>query len=449
MLKQIRDFMRMLDEIEEDDDASDAPRVLRRPVAVELPHSVEPSPAAPAAPSKVFVFDTDVDHAGSLAAMLTAGGTEASTFTETESFVRGLFTDTPAMVFLDVCGQGNTAIDALVAMGKRNYQGGVQLMGAESSPLIDVVRHMGERHALQMLPAVRKPLDVEVVRRALLTQEVILAPAPSVGLAAALASEQVDFWYQPKIDLQRRQVAGVESFARVTHPELGVLLPPAFLRGATEGDLARLSHMAIAAALAMVRNLSDVGIHLRIAVNMPVRALMSIPVIDMVREHGPQHQRWPGLLLDVSAVQLAANFDLVAAQAPGLVASKIHLAIDDFNGNTLSLARLRELPVAELKIEPTLVAGCDKDASRAKVCRSVIDLAHHIGCQAIAVGIEQQAELELLTEMGCDVGQGFLFGQPMPEPRLAGILMKRAVSSDRPRPAAAAPSSRLKRAVWN
>lgn len=450
MLKQFRNFMRMLDELEEEDVAAPVP-LHREPLTVELPHSVEPVTASVSLPAAtVFVYDSDPAEAGSLADILTATGAQAETFTETESFVRGLLTRTPALVFLDVCGTGDGAIDALVAMGKRDYRGGVQLMGAEMSPLLDVVRHMGERHALQMLPSMRKPLDAAIVRQALIGQDLRLVPPRTVSLSEALTDEAIEFWYQPKIDLQRRQIAGVESFARIRHPEMGIVEPPVFIRSATPGDLANLSRRSLVAALNMVRNLSEVGIHLKISVNIPVRALIDVPVVDMVRELGPRHQKWPGLVLDVSAVQLAANFDLVASQAPELVASKVHLAIDDFNGNVLSIARLKELPVAEIKLDRSFVAGCDQDPARAQVCETMIKLAHHIGSAAIGVGVERTAEMRTLSAMGCDVGQGFLFGQPMPEQQLCDMLMKRAVSPEQQaRSAVPAASQNLKRAVWH
>lgn len=446
MLKQIRHFIRMLDDA---DDEHEPLRVRLAPGAVALPQGNEAGPVAPQ-PATIFVYDKDAAHAASLAAILAASGTSAETFGETDGFVRGLLTRTPALVFLDVSGRGDGAIDALAAMGERDYRGGVQLMGAEISPVVEVVRHMGDRQALQMLPAIRKPLDVEVVRRSLLSQDLSLAPPVSVNLGEALTGGAVEFWYQPKIDLRRRQIAGVESFARISHPGLGTLQPSMFLRGASEPDLVRLSQRAIEAALKAVRNLSEVGIHLRISVNVPIRALIDLPIAEMVAEHGPRHARWPGLLLDVGVDQLAANFLSVATLGPDLVASRVQLAIDDFSGGKIPVATIRKLPIGELKIDRNFVRDCDTDADRAKVCASVINLARHLGCTPVAVGIEHAGEMRALAAMGCDVGQGFIFGQPMPERQLAAMLMRRAVSPGKPQAgsATAAPAPALKRAIW-
>jgi EAL domain-containing protein (putative c-di-GMP-specific phosphodiesterase class I) len=423
MLKELRNLMQMLDDL---DDEAPAAVPLESPVAVELPQSLEPiAPAPGIVPPATFIFDSDAGHAEALSSMLRASGTDAQIFGETSSFVRGLLTRTPAMVFIDVADQGDGAIDALFAMGERGFRGGVQLMGAEVSPVVELVQRIGERHALQMLPTVKKPLETSTVLQVLSTQNLKLIPTASATLGEAMAEGLVEFWYQPKIDLIKRQIAGVETFARVRHPELGTLPPGIFMRGATEADLVRLTQKALTAALRAAADFAEVGVNLRVAVNVPVRALFELPIARMVREIGPKTPRWPGLLLDVTVSQLAVDFARIEALGAELAACNTRLAVDDFGRGSLSIAALKQLPVAELKLDRAFVNGCADDPSRAKVCASVIELAHHLGCIAVAVGIERVADMKALTAMGCDVGQGFLFGQPMPENDLVGLLLKR------------------------
>ncbi len=439
--------MQMLDGLEDE-----APGVVpaAERVADELPQSLEPPQAASRPRAQSFIYDSSTAHAQALAAMLWTSEIEAEIFTETPAFVRGLLLKPPSMVFLEVEGQGDGAIDALFAMGERNYAGGVQLMGAELTPMLEVVRRMGERHSLQMLPALKKPLRAAAVRKVLATQK--LAPAPvAATLDEALTHDWVEFWYQPKIDLAKRQISGVETFARVKHPELGTLPPSVFMRGATEADLLHLTEHALAAALNAAANFAQVGINLRVAVNVPVRALFDLPIARMVAELGPKTSRWPGLLLDVTVDQLSTDFGRVQAMGPALSASNVQLAIDDFGSGNFPVANIRELPVGELKLDRRFVNGCADDPARAKVCASVITLAHRLGCVAVAVGIENIADMKAIGAMGCDVGQGFLFGQPMPEDKLIGLLLKRAVAPTAPKPhpqQTITPLPKLRRSVW-
>jgi EAL domain-containing protein (putative c-di-GMP-specific phosphodiesterase class I) len=110
----------------------------------------------------------------------------------------------------------------------------------------------------------------------------------------------------------------------------------------------------------------------------------------------------------------------------------VKLAIDDFGRGYSSLARLKELPFAEIKLDRSFVTDCGTDRSNAPLCKSVIDLAHNFGSAAVAVGIERAADVLALTSMGCDLGQGYLLGQPMPEERLVSLLRQRAVGQNRP-----------------
>src|SRR5690606_11327472 len=100
---------------------------------------------------------------------------------------------------------------------------------------------------------------------------------------------------------------------------------------------------------------------------------------------------------------------------------------------------LEQLPVAELKLDRSFVNGCADDPARARVCASVVELAHRIGCVAVAVGIENNADAGVLAEMGCDVGQGYLFGEPMPEQDLATMLMTRVGAANTDKPGAGDP----------
>ena len=110
----------------------------------------------------------------------------------------------------------------------------------------------------------------------------------------------------------------------------------------------------------------------------------------------------------------------------------VKLAIDDFGRGYSSLVRLEELPFAELKLDRTFVADCGTDKVNAPLCKTVIDLAHNFGSIAVAIGIEKASDALALVSMGCDYGQGFLLGQPMPEERFMSLLRQRA---DRARPA--------------
>jgi EAL domain-containing protein (putative c-di-GMP-specific phosphodiesterase class I) len=324
---------------------------------------------------------------------------------------------------------------------------------------METVRRMGQRHSLQMLPALRKPVNPVELRQALRSQDIAITPLKSenVTLAEALKENWIEFWFQPKIDMRRRQIAGVETFARLRHPELGMLPPGTFMPTASEGDLMLLAERSVVGALGAASAFSQLGINLRLAVNVPVRALTHMPIAELVRTFGPNRQRWPGLMLDVTESQVADHYHSVTKMAPTLAAAGISLAIDDFGRGRLSLNHLKRLPFAELKLDRAFVSDCAAEPSRASVCKSVIELAHHLDCVAVAIGVETMPDLKVLTELGCDLGQGFLFGPPMPAAELVELLRERAVPASKMppvAPAAVAPApinakAGPRRARWN
>jgi EAL domain-containing protein (putative c-di-GMP-specific phosphodiesterase class I) len=407
-----------------------------------------------------FIFDPDADAAKALAGMLAASGMTAARFSCAESFLAGLGIRDPELVFIDVSARGEGAVDALYGLGERRFTGGVQLMGHASVQVIETIRRMGERHELDMLPALGKPLSITGVRRVLEARNIsgLAAAAGPVDLGEALASDWLEFWYQPKIDLRKRRIASVETFARLRHPLFGLVPPGEFMRGAGEAELLALSEKALVSALTAARNFSQLGVNLRLAVNVPVSAVLKLPLDRLVETHGPHNLKWPGLLLDVSEAELMNRLPEVEAASARLASFGIKLAIDDFGRGHLPLNRLRELAFAELKLDRSFVNDCALDLARASVCRSVIDLAHHMGCVAVAIGVENAADMQALADMNCDLGQGYFFGPPMPERDLVALMLKRAVTPEaarpQPTPAAAtrvapAAKARLRRARWN
>lgn len=442
MFKEIRGLLQMLDEI----DAEAPVEVPASPEPVAEDGAAGPAPA-PGDRATTVIFDTDVGSAASLQAILMSSGVDTEIHDSVASLKGAMSRQAPHLAFIDVCDQGDLAIDALFEIGGLSFAGGVQLMGAGPMPVIEVVKRMGQRHALQMLTPLKKPLDAKAVRSVLSAQGLKFTPigSASVTLSEALASGWIEFWYQPKINLTKKQIAGVETFARVRHPELGTLPPSIFMDGAAEADLLRLTQKALSAALAAARNFSQLGINLRVAVNVPVSALIKLPVADMVRELGPKHVRWPGLILDVTEAQVVDEIDRVLAVSHALVAQNVTLAIDDFSGGKLTLEQLRELPFSELKLDRKFVDNAAQKSDRAEVCAKVIELAHHLGCVAVAVGIERLDDMKAMIALGCDLGQGFLFGQPMPEEHLVSVMLKRAVAPERPKVAS---TDSLLRARW-
>jgi len=386
-----------------------------------------------------FVVDGDASIRHFLSLILHGAGIDTEEFAEGSGLAASLARRTPDAVFLNIAIESAEAIECVVTLGKRGYGGYVQLMSGRGAAVLAHVKSIGEQHRLLMLPALKKPFETAAVVNIL--QDLKLGHPPTVAgridLDEALKNNWIEFWFQPKIDLRKKQLAGAEAFARARHPQHGVLQPNAFMPGASEPGLIALSELALTSALKAGLNFAKLGVNLRMAVNIPVSALVKIEIADIVQNFRPQYEKWPGLTIDLCEEQIVTNLALATDITKKLEHLDVKLAIDDFGRGYSSLMRLRELPFAELKLDRAFVTDCGTDKVNAPLCKTVIDLAHNFGSVAVAIGIEKAADALALVSMGCDYGQGFLLGQPMPEERFISLLRQRAASQPRPSSAAA------------
>jgi EAL domain-containing protein (putative c-di-GMP-specific phosphodiesterase class I) len=386
-----------------------------------------------------FVIDNEGSLRHFLSLILHGAGIDTEEFADGNGLRQALARRAPDLVFLDIPLESADAIACIVALGGAGYRGQVQLMSSRGSAVLAHVKAIGEQQRLQMLPVLRKPFETSAISR--LLQDYKLGHPPAVArridLAEALANDWIEFWYQPKIDLRKKQLVGAEAYARARHPLHGVLPPGAFMPGAKDSSLLALSELALANALKAALNFAKLGVNLRMAINVPVSVLVKLAVADIVQTYRPQFEKWPGLIIDVMEEQIVTDLALANSITKKLQHLDVKLAIDEFGRGYSSLVRLKDLPFAELKLDRAFVTDCGTDRVNAPLCKTVIDLAHNFGSVAVAVGIEKASDAIALVSMGCDYGQGFLLGQPMPEDRFISLLRQRATA--KPRPAAAAP----------
>jgi EAL domain-containing protein (putative c-di-GMP-specific phosphodiesterase class I)/CheY-like chemotaxis protein len=378
-----------------------------------------------------FIVDSDASIRHFLSLVLQGSGIDTEEFAGGHTLRDALVRRMPDIVFLEVGLETAPAADCIMMLGTAHYRGQVQLTGNRGQDALAQVKTIGEQQQLQMLPVLSKPFGTSVIVKILqdlkLGQRTALAGRADLG--EALANRWIEFWYQPKIDLRKKQLVGVEAFARARHPLHGLLSPEAFIPAATEANLIALSELALGEALKASVNFAKLGVSLRMAVNMPVNALKKVALVDIVKTFQPRFDRWPGLLIDVTEEQVVNDFELARDMAERLEPLNVKLAIDDFGRDYSAVMRLTELPFAELKLDRSFVTGCGTDAASAPLCKAAIELAHSFGSVAVGVGIERASDALALVSMGCDYGQGFLLGQPMPEERFIALLRQRASSA--------------------
>jgi EAL domain-containing protein (putative c-di-GMP-specific phosphodiesterase class I) len=271
------------------------------------------------------------------------------------------------------------------------------------------------------------------------------ASAPQVREEPPAAPDEspLELWYQPKIDIKQRCLAGAEVLLRVREPATGALLPAGVVPPMDDANIARLTEQALVATLRDWSVFDQAGFNLRLSINVAVNLLDRLPIADVVAAHRPTADHWPGLIVEVAEDQIVRDIRRSVAIAAKLRGSGITVAIDDFGAGYSSFTSLRELSFAELKLNSSFVKGCAGDPTNAAICQTAVDLAHRFGSAAVAEGISSVADLQAMQIMGCDFGQGDLIAPPMAMADFLALLRQRLNKPRPPQgdPAAAPPAA--------
>jgi EAL domain-containing protein (putative c-di-GMP-specific phosphodiesterase class I) len=239
-------------------------------------------------------------------------------------------------------------------------------------------------------------------------------------LRRAIDHDELEIYFQPKVSLHDRRLVGVECLARWEHPTHGSVAPEDFVAVAEHtGQLSRLTDVVLGEGLRRCRQWADAGRPLNVAVNLSARTLIDpdFPgrVERMLGEHGVEPEC---LTFEITEAGVVGDSDRPMPILNRLHDLGVRLSVDDFGTGYSSLSYLRRLPVHEVKIDQEFVQGMATDPGDLAIVRAVVDLSRHFGLSVVAEGVESELTLDLLEEIGCDVGQGFLFSRPLPYERL-------------------------------
>jgi predicted signal transduction protein with EAL and GGDEF domain len=236
------------------------------------------------------------------------------------------------------------------------------------------------------------------------------------ALKRAIDDRSIKLHYQPKVELARGRVVGVEALARWTDPVLGQVGPSTFVPLAERTGLAEpLTSLALQIAAADCRRFRDQGCFVPVAVNVSARMLVD----PRLPEHVERQRRACDLPDDAIEIEITESTLMGDhAQAREALARLrsigIRISIDDFGTGYSSLSYLRELPVHALKIDRSFITDLIDEPDSEAIVRSIIELARNLGLETVAEGVEDERASGRLMSLGCDYVQGFAIARPMP-----------------------------------
>ena len=234
-------------------------------------------------------------------------------------------------------------------------------------------------------------------------------------LRRAATSGELEMWLQPKQCLRSGRLLGMEALVRWRHPVHGYVSPAEFIPFAERtGHIGLVTTAMITTALQALADWAPRHPGLSIAVNVSALDVRDAAFADHVNQLAQQHcAPLDRLRLEITESSVMEDADRVLPVLHALRALGVQLSIDDFGTGYSSLAYLHRLPVSELKIDRSFVAGADLKPEARALLKTIIELGHSLEMSVTAEGIERPEERDMLAALGCDVAQGYLIARPL------------------------------------
>jgi diguanylate cyclase (GGDEF)-like protein len=244
-------------------------------------------------------------------------------------------------------------------------------------------------------------------------------------LRTAIDEHQLVLEYQPQLDLRTGEVVAVEALLRWLHPTRGVIPPLDFLPFAEQaGLMGPITELVLVDSIRQCATWHSEGRPLTVSVNISASNLVDPGLPRLVRTLLDRHGvAADALVLEITETTVISDFEQCQRVTRELSDLGVLVSIDDFGAGFTSLAHLSGLAINELKLDRVFISGLSGDDSKRTLplVRATIELGHSLGLRVVAEGIEDEATLALLSDLGCDLGQGYLIGKPTP----AGLLALR------------------------
>jgi len=240
-------------------------------------------------------------------------------------------------------------------------------------------------------------------------------------LRQAVERGELSLYFQPKVDARTREMTGVEALVRWQHPARGAVGPTELIAVAERfGLIGAIGQWVIDAACRQIRTWDEQGLRIRVAVNLSAHQLRQDDLVQRVRLAFEAHQVDASLVtFEITESVAMEDTQATMRSFAQLARAGVSLSIDDFGTGHSSLAYLRTLPAQQLKIDRSFIGDLGVSGDAMAVVDAVIRLAHALGLRVVAEGVESERQCQILTTLGCDEFQGYLFARPMDAERLA------------------------------
>ena len=346
--------------------------------------------------------------------------------------------DSIDVVICDLNMPGMDGVEFIRHLAKRKFSGSVILTSGEDLRILKTVEKLAIEHDLHVLGVLEKPPAPAKLSELLDSLDQIQSEGTMMmvdvftlqELEHAIANDELDTYFQPKINIEDDQVIGVEALVRWNHPIKGLIKPNSFIAMAEDnGLIGDLTDLVFNKALDYSGQLKQMGHDLNVAINISVDTLTDLEWPDHIaarlEDSGLDAS---SISFEITETRLMDHLSVALDILSRLSLKQFNLSIDDFGTGYSSMEQLQRIPFTEFKIDRAFVHGASRDTSARAILESSVLLGKKLDMKVVAEGVENQEDWDLVVELGCDQVQGYIVSRPLPFPTLVEWLDERKKS---------------------
>ncbi len=371
-------------------------------------------------PNRLLVVDDEADLCEFLREVASDCGFEVAATTTHEDFKREYRSFKPGALILDLAMPEGDGIELLHFLADERSESRILLLSGFDARVRGAALRVGRDLGLRMLDALQKPVRIAELEEHLRALASATRQLRVEELERALDADELFLHFQPKVEVPSGAVCGVEGLMRWQHPQYGSIGPAEFIPLFEKaGLIGRLTHRAMETACRQLGLWREAGLDLGAAVNLSPLELGNLALPDQIAELVRRfHLDARQLTIEVTESGAMGDVGRAAEILARFRLKGFRIALDDFGTGYSSLVWLHRLPFSELKIDRSFVAELATSPEAGILVRSIVDLAHNLGLEVCAEGVETRETWEMLASLRCEKAQGYLVSRPLPAPEI-------------------------------
>ena len=374
--------------------------------------------------NRLLMIDDDAAIGRFIKKVAVGLGFEVVTSDDPAVFLKQARTWLPTVIILDLQMPGTDGVELLRDLAADKCAANIILASGVNRKVLESTRELGEARGLRISGILEKPISLAKLRELLAA----FKPATllSTDLSDAIAADHMFLEYQPKLDLRVGRIVGVEALVRWRHPVQGVVQPDTFIALAEQSDLIqRLTDWVIVAAAKQAAIWRRDNLALELAVNISARDIENRDLPERLERHC-RDAGFPPTSIVLELTETGAMREPVQMMdvLTRLCLKGFRLSIDDFGTGYSSLVQLQRMPFSEIKIDRSFVMQMTKNKSCRVIAQIIVDLARNLELKSVAEGVEDEAALNALAAMGCDLAQGYHLSRPVTADRIPELARR-------------------------